>query len=292
MQVSVVIPTYNRSNTLTRAINSVLKQTYPVKEIIIVDDNSSDNTSEVIETFKDPRIRYLVNKENQGGAFSRNRGIVASEGDVIAFQDSDDEWVKEKLELQMPFIDKGTADVVCSSYNQIIQKKSNKIPQFDVKEDEDFYTKLLWGNFIGTPTIVAKKNVLISEMFDESLPRFQDWELMIRISHKYKIAFINSPLVDAYLQNNSLTRNDLNGIKALEIIMLKQNQFFIENNELKSHYYRMMALLSFDSKKNQKKYFSQAYMLNNKNLKLTIDFLLSQFNLFRLIEIIHKYKRR
>lgn len=100
-KVSVIIPTYNRAHLIGRAIKSVLNQTYKDFEIIIVDDGSTDKTEEVVKDFKDERVRYIRREKNKGGSAARNTGIKAARGEYIAFQDSDDEWLPEKLEKQM-----------------------------------------------------------------------------------------------------------------------------------------------------------------------------------------------
>ena len=105
-QISVIIPTYNRVNLLNRAINSVLRQTFSDFEVIVVDDSSEDDTKAVVETLKDPRIRYICHDENRGAAAARNTGIRVSRGEHIAFLDSDDEWLSKKLELQIDALTK------------------------------------------------------------------------------------------------------------------------------------------------------------------------------------------
>ena len=99
--ISVIIPTYNRAHLISRSAKSVLAQTYPDFELIIVDDGSGDNTEEIIEALADPRIRYLRHESNRGVSAARNTGIRAARGDYIAFQDSDDEWLPQKLEKQL-----------------------------------------------------------------------------------------------------------------------------------------------------------------------------------------------
>lgn len=99
--VSIIIPTYNRSKTIKRSINSVLYQTYDDFEIIVIDDGSSDGTDKVIKEFNDSRIKYVRHELNRGASAARNTGIKLSRGKYIAFQDSDDVWVPDKLEKQM-----------------------------------------------------------------------------------------------------------------------------------------------------------------------------------------------
>ena len=99
-QVSVVIPTYNRASVLGRAITSVLNQTFHDLECIIVDDGSTDQTTQVVAGFEDPRLRLLRLPVNRGVGHARNVGIQSARGELIAFLDSDDEWLSQKLERQ------------------------------------------------------------------------------------------------------------------------------------------------------------------------------------------------
>ena len=101
VQVSVIIPTFNRCATLPRSINSVLRQTMSDLEIIVVDDGSRDNTETWIHSIKDPRVRYYKLSENRGPARARNVGISCSRGELLAFLDSDDEWMEDKLAKQV-----------------------------------------------------------------------------------------------------------------------------------------------------------------------------------------------
>jgi len=98
-RISVIIPSYNRANTIGRAIQSALSQSYQDFEIIVIDDGSTDHTEEVIRSFQDSRIRYIRHNRNRGGSAARNTGIHAARGEYIAFLDSDDEWLPQKLEL-------------------------------------------------------------------------------------------------------------------------------------------------------------------------------------------------
>jgi glycosyltransferase involved in cell wall biosynthesis len=124
-KVSVIIPTYNRAGLLKRAIQSVLNQIYQDFEIIIVDDASTDNTENVIESFKEHRIRYIKHESNKGAAVARNTGIKFANENYIAFQDSDDEWLPEKLEKQMEIIEHASprVGVVYTGYRRIIGNK-------------------------------------------------------------------------------------------------------------------------------------------------------------------------
>ena len=103
--VSVVIPTYNREHLVMRAIRSVVSQTFKDWELLVVDDGSKDNTEDAVQSFGDPRIRFIKHEINKGECATRNTGIVAATGGYLAFLDSDDEWLPEKLEKQVELLD-------------------------------------------------------------------------------------------------------------------------------------------------------------------------------------------
>ena len=188
--VSVIIPTHNRASMLPRAIRSVQRQTYPHLEILVIDDASIDNTADVVAGFDDPRIRYMRHEANRGGSASRNTGIRAATGDYIAFLDDDDEWEPEKTEEQKRVLQDFDA-VTCTSFP--VPADMISLSQTKTVELED----LLRGKFTygGTGVLMARANVLKQTMFDESLPRCQDWDLFIRIAMKHKIAYLNKPLL-------------------------------------------------------------------------------------------------
>ena len=102
--ISIVMPSYNTGAQLRQTIQSILDQTYPNWELILVDDCSTDDTRQIVESFADPRIRYLCNEKNSGAAVSRNYGLREAKGQYIAFQDSDELWEPEKLEKQLAFM--------------------------------------------------------------------------------------------------------------------------------------------------------------------------------------------
>ena len=102
--VSIIMPSYNTAKYIKASIDSVLAQTYPYWELIIVDDCSTDETDEVVAAYTDERIRYIKNEKNSGAAVSRNRALREAKGRWIAFLDSDDVWLPEKLEKQISFM--------------------------------------------------------------------------------------------------------------------------------------------------------------------------------------------
>lgn len=117
--VSVIMPSYNTANFIEESINSVLNQTHQNFELIIVDDCSTDNTDEVVAQIKDERIRYIKNEKNSGAAVSRNRALREAKGKWIAFLDSDDVWLPEKLEKQLAFMKENGYKFSYTAYEQI-----------------------------------------------------------------------------------------------------------------------------------------------------------------------------
>ena len=198
MKVSVVIPTYNRKHTLTRAIESILSQTIKPLEIIIVDDGSNDGTREWIKE-KYPFIKYL-NQNNSGVSASRNRGIFSANGNWIAFLDSDDEWTPEKLERQLSILSSDKEAVFCHT-NEIWIRNGTRVNQMRKHEKYGGYIfeKCLDMCRISPSSSIIKKEVFDHiGYFDESLIVCEDYDLWLRIAAHYKILFLDQPLIKKY----------------------------------------------------------------------------------------------
>jgi len=262
--VSVVIPTYNRATLLGRSIKSVLNQTFQDFEIIVVDDASADKTEEVVLSIGDPRIQYLKHETNRGGAAARNTGIKAAKGEFIAFQDSDDEWLSDKLEKQVKILANAPPNVgvVYTGFWRIQGDNKEYIPgpAIQIKEG-NIYRELLKENFVTTQAVLAKKECFQQAgVFDETLPRLQDWELFLRIAKHFEFRYVPEPLVHSFFTEGSISSKPKNLIKALEIILEKNlaeykadpvlyagrliglaNLYRIENNSRKSREYLLKA---------------------------------------------------
>ncbi len=213
--VSVVIPTYNRAATIEKAVRSVLEQTYDTLEVIVVDDGSTDNTRQIIEEIGDPRLRYLW-QENSGACAARNHGAEQAKGAYIAFHDSDDIWHPDKLEKQMKLLEKTKADVVVCKMamyrpNDTIVYYPKRIREGRVPCGAD-----LFG--IGTQTIVARARVLKQEPFFTGLPRYQDLEWIYRVVQKFSVYFLDEPLVDYRIGEDSISKSPEKMFRALTIM--------------------------------------------------------------------------
>ncbi len=201
--VSVIIPTYNRQSTILKSVRSVLEQSYQDLELIVVDDGSTDNTRNILLDIRDKRFKYIY-QENKGACAARNKGISVARGEYIAFQDSDDIWKCEKLEIQLSKMKNNDANISFCAFNRMNYKK--KIQQFPImNEGYKSHKEILCGFYVSTQTIVAKKEIFEKNLFDITMERMQDYDLITRIAEKEKIYFIEDALVDLYLQSDSIT---------------------------------------------------------------------------------------
>jgi len=156
--VSVVIPAYNAERYIGETLESVLAQTYRDFEVVVVDDGSTDGTREIVRGYGEP-VR-LVEQPNSGPAAARNRGVREARGEFIAFIDADDLWLPEKLALQVPLFDDEEVGLV-SCRVQLVDGSGRPHPTYEREKVSGWaFEKLLEGNFIGTSTVVARREAL------------------------------------------------------------------------------------------------------------------------------------
>jgi glycosyltransferase involved in cell wall biosynthesis len=281
--VSVIIPTYNRERLIGRAIQSVLNQTYGDFEVIVVDDGSTDNTKNIVGAINDPRIRYIRHEQQKGATTARNTGIVASQGKYIAFQDSDDEWLSEKLEKQMHVLEAAPEDVgvIYTAFIRVTDGEVLYIPSTRVvKKEGDVLTQLLKQNFVSTQTAILRKSCFDRVgLFDERLPRLQDWELFIRMSQYYKFRFISDPLVIAHFQKDSISSSKKAYIEGIVIILEKHFEKFAKNKKVLAKTYCDIGtkLYSVGNKNRGRDYIIKAMKSHPVNVTYLIAFCVTFF---------------
>lgn len=271
--VSVVIPTYNREKVLGRAIHSVLNQTFEDIELIVVDDCSIDGTKELVDGFEDSRVVYIRHETNQGGAAARNTGISAARGEFIAFQDSDAEWMLDKLETQMKVIFTGEAEenVVYTAFLWVKDNKASYIPEDERAQREgDILRQLLKRNFVDTATVVVRKRCFEKVgLFDESLPRYQDWDLFIRLAQHYDFKFVDAPLVISHFMPDSISTDNKAAITARKIIFEKNRSVIMHDRKLLSQFLFDTGTLicKYGKYDEGRKYLSRAFKADRMNPK-------------------------
>ena len=195
-RVSVIIPAYNRADVLPRAIASVLNQTFTDYEIIVVDDASTDNTRSVAENANGP-LRVISHELNRGAAAARNTGIRAAGEAYLAFLDSDDEWMPEKLARQIGLLEGlGTSYDACCS-GRILKHPGLRYSWERHLPAEEHWTRYLLINGCDLSpgsTLVARRRVFEhTGLFDENLPRYEDWDWLLRYVADYDLAIVPEP---------------------------------------------------------------------------------------------------
>lgn len=249
--VSIILPTYNRAHTLLRAVNSVLNQEYREIELIVVDDASTDGSAALLDTLTDARLRIIRHKNNKGVAAATNTGLHAARGALIAFQDSDDEWLDGKLSQQMAQFAAVPPDCACVYCIKIVYGRD---PQFrrgkrrvacvpgpeETLVEGDLRT-LLWQRNIVSPqtALCTREAVMDLGGFDEKLRSDQDWDFFSRLAENASFAFIDAPLVSTYLQTDSISANSRKTLYSQFVVTNKMKRRGVPRVVLAEHWARI-----------------------------------------------------
>lgn len=193
--VTVIIPTYNRALLIGRAIESVFDQTFQDFELIVVDDGSADATREVLDRYGS-RVEAIFT-ENRGVAAARNAGLARARGELVAFLDSDDEWLPRKLELQVSLYRDRSKPFVCHT-NEIWMRDGKEVRQKAVhrKQGGRFFERALERCLISPSSVILSRGTLDRVgWFDESFEAAEDYDLWLRITAFHEVHYIAEPLV-------------------------------------------------------------------------------------------------
>ncbi|HHX66899.1 MAG TPA: glycosyltransferase family 2 protein [Gallicola sp.] len=288
--ISAVITTYKRPpKMVNRAVESVINQTYRNLEIIVVDDSPDDfkerkTVEEMILSIKekDKRIRYIKHTENKGACAARNTGIKNSHGNFIAFLDDDDEWLPAKIEKQLKLFKEPEVGLVyCRSFTIDELYGVTKIRKVKFYKGYVF-DQLFRTNFIGSTSFPLIKKECFQDcgMFDTSLKSCQDFELWLRIVKKYKVDYVDEPLVNYYIHGNErITSDPLNRIQGIMSINNKYKKYLNFHPYLKSS--RLMSLIPYYLQMGEKnkaiQIYDEAVKLVPLNLKNNLKYLLHFF---------------
>lgn len=211
--VSIIMPSYNSEKHISESINSVLHQTYTNWELLITDDCSVDSTLQIVEEFqnKDSRIKLYTLKINSGAAAARNNSIAKSKGRFIAFLDSDDLWLNNKLELQIEFMTKGDFALTYTSYEKF--KNKNEFISIIHALDMLSYNDMLKNNYIGCLTAIYDSK-LLGKLYMPNIRRRQDYALWLKILKKTHYAYGLDLVLSKYrVLDSSLSQGTLTNLK-------------------------------------------------------------------------------
>ena len=212
--VSIITPNYNCGKYITETIKSVLDQSYRNWEMLIIDDCSTDESRVIIKKFilKDSRIKLIKMKKNGGAALCRNKGIELSKGKYVAFLDSDDLWIKEKLEKQIEFMEKYCIDFSYSQYTHIDENgESLKIRSRIPKSLS--YKKMLFHCYTGCLTVIYNQETL-GKVYGPNILKSNDYGLFLQVLKKAKKARgIKENFAYYRIRKNSISRNKWKKIK-------------------------------------------------------------------------------
>lgn len=238
-KVSIIVPTYNRAHIIGRSVESVLAQTYADFELVLVDDGSTDETKELIESYQDERICYYYAGQNQGVSAARNYGIEKARYDYIAFQDSDDIWHPNKLEKQMQALLQAGADegFVYHKIQYLFgENRFAIIPNEEVpmaQKTGDIFAQMLYDNLVPCPSILATRQcVLSTQGFDTQMKALEDYDFALKMAKNYKGIFLDEVLLDASYSATGVSGNVVNYLLGSCLLIQKYKADYLATNTL------------------------------------------------------------
>jgi glycosyltransferase involved in cell wall biosynthesis len=227
-KVSAIIPAFNSATTIARALASVLAQSRMPDEIIVVDDRSTDGTAEIARATPSDRIRLISTQANKGAGGARNAGIEAATGDVVAFLDSDDEWLPKKIEKQLAMLmsDSRLAFVTCGA-NSISPSGADLGDTYGahrIAAGSEAWKALLASNFIVTPSVLVWHRCLkAAGGFDETMKIGEDQDLWIRLALVGSVGYVPETLVRVHLREDSLSSWELDDLLTFTLPMVERH---------------------------------------------------------------------
>jgi glycosyltransferase involved in cell wall biosynthesis len=266
MKVTIIIPTYNRSGLISNTLRSIQNQSFDDWECLIVDDHSTDNTAQIIDSFSeiDCRFKYMKNTNKKGACGARNTGLNASKGEYIVFFDSDDIMARDHLKYKIDiFLTKPTIDVV-TSFTHVLNKDGEIIDVFTWQTHGLIFQNLIKGlTYVDTNSAMIRKSKINDIRWDECLVSYQEWDFHLALSKAGLMYYQSWEFLTSYYRRgedtiSSDTKNDAKGrlyiylkwydyfsnelgpnrffdrilgIKNWEIIILELSPLFISNTE-------------------------------------------------------------
>jgi len=230
--VSVIIPTYNRGWILKETIDSVLTQDFTNFELIVVNDGSTDNTQDILNSYKEDII--VLQQNNKGVSAARNMGIASASGRLIAFLDSDDLWLPKKLSIQVDFFNANPDALICQTEEIWVRNGIRVNPgKRHKKLSGSIFEPSLYLCLVSPSAVMIKHSLFENAgMFDETLPACEDYDLWLRVSCRYPVYLIDIPLIikrgghsDQLSKSSCLDRYRIQSLKKIiKSNLLTENQ--------------------------------------------------------------------
>src|SRR3982750_2709806 len=209
--IAVLLPVHNRADVLPRAIESVLAQTLQEFELVVVDDGSTDNSVAVAKSFADERVKVIELRQNRGGNAARNAGVRAATAPLIAFLDSDDVYLPQKLERVVEeFQRRPELELLVDSFIKIQPSGARVVRKNPVIDHSRTFRRALFIRQLwkATPSISVRRSTMLGVMFDETLRRLQDFDFLIRGSQVANCASTGAVLWEKYWDANAISIQD------------------------------------------------------------------------------------
>lgn len=273
--VTAVITTYKRKpEVVKRALNSIIEQTYNNIEIFVINDCPEDKKlvkelrKMIVESSRNRRVNYIVVENNGGACKARNIAIERATGKYFACLDDDDEWLPEKIELQVQALEKqkGAAIAYCNAILRYVDQGKDVTRFVERQKEGDIYFEQIEKNNIGSCSFPMFRTDVLKEVggFDINMPALQDWELYFRVLKKYKAVYVHKPVAIYYFYDGErISANSQNRVVAFENIHQKIIKDLENNTKSASSFYMMGTY--FYSLNNDMKKATEYYILGVKS---------------------------
>lgn len=264
--ISVLMPVYNGTEYLKYSVRSIINQTFKNFELVIIDDGSTENVKEIIESFKDERIKYF-RTEHKGTSAALNYGVTMCQHQWIARIDSDDLNTPERLEKQVRFIEENPEIDILSSWSAYFKDPAKIL--FLLKEPpehEEIYKYLNIHNPVNQSGLIIRKEILTENQFNEALDSYEDFELMYRLRDKYRFANMPEYLVYTRLRETSRTVTGTGG-NIFEMLSTAAFKNMVDSKSKGDHFYWAQATAwlnyFYGSRKAARGHFKNSFSLKN-----------------------------
>jgi glycosyltransferase involved in cell wall biosynthesis len=237
-KVTVIIPTYNRALMVEKACVSVLNQTYKDFEVFVVDNGSTDNTERAISNLNDSRVRYIrMSQPTDGPAGPRNHGIRISDSPYLAFLDSDDQWLDDKLTLQMALFEgrERLGLVYSDGFITRNSSKTKRVKDLKMLHRGNITTHLIKGNFMPLSSVVARRECFQEcGAFNEKFFSAADWELWLRCVERFEVDYVDRPLIKYLIHEGAHSRDHITMFdEVIEVLQMVKKRGFWQKKGLR-----------------------------------------------------------